>query len=238
MVDLKYIGHSAFEFKTGDKSIIVDPFVSNNDKYDYKKSNIVDIFVTHGHSDHLGEAIEISKNKKAPITAIAEVAGYCSKQKCKTRPVNLGSWLNYDWGRAIFLPAYHSSTLPDGTYGGVAASIIFDIEGVRIFHAGDTCLHSEMKTYKELYRPNIALLPIGGTYTMDVEHAVVAADWLGAKTVIPMHYNTFPEIQADLQRFAQLMQVNNTNCAILNPEQINQDAAEPAVKKEPAAAAK
>ena len=223
MVDLKYIGHSAFEFKTGDKSIIVDPMISQNKKYDYKKSNIVDIFVTHGHSDHLGDAIEISKTKKAPITAIVEVASYCSNKKCKTRPVNLGSWLNYDWGRAIFLPAYHSSTLPDGSYGGVAASILFDIEGVRIFHAGDTCLTADFKTYKELYRPNIALLPIGGTYTMDVEHAAIAADWLGAKTVIPMHYNTFPEIQADLKRFAQLIQVSNTNCAILNPEQNSQE---------------
>ena len=105
MVDLKYIGHSAFEFKTGDKSILVDPYVSINDKYDYKKSNIVDIFVTHGHSDHLGEAVEISKAKKAPITAITEVARYCADKKVKTRPVCLGSWLNYDWGRAIFLPA-------------------------------------------------------------------------------------------------------------------------------------
>ena len=82
---------------------------------------------------------------------------------------------------------------------------------------------ADFKTYKEIYRPNIALLPIGGTYTMDVEHAVVAAEWLGAKTVIPMHYNTFPEVQADLNRFAQLMQINNTNCAILNPEQIDQE---------------
>ena len=225
MVDLKYIGHSAFEFKIGDKSILVDPFVSHNPKYDYKKSNIVDIFVTHGHSDHLGEAIDIAKAKKAQITAIAEVATYCANNKCKTRPVGLGSWLNYDWGRAIFLPAYHSSTLPDGSYGGVAASILFDIEGVRIFHAGDTCLTADFKTYKEIYRPNIALLPIGGTYTMDVEHAVVAADWLGAKTVIPMHYNTFPEVQADLNRFVQLMQINNTNCAVLNPEQIDQEPA-------------
>ncbi|MBQ1612856.1 MAG: metal-dependent hydrolase [Alphaproteobacteria bacterium] len=225
MVDLKYIGHSAFEFKVGDKSILVDPFVSHNPKYDYKKSNIVDIFVTHGHSDHLGEAIDIAKAKKAQITAIAEVATYCANNKCKTRPVGLGSWLNYDWGRAIFLPAYHSSTLPDGSYGGVAASILFDFEGVRIFHAGDTCLTADFKTYKEIYRPNIALLPIGGTYTMDVEHAVVAADWLGAKTVIPMHYNTFPEVQADLNRFVQLMQINNTNCAVLNPEQIDQEPA-------------
>ena len=97
---------------------------------------------------------------------------------------------------------------------------MFDIEGVRIFHAGDTALNPAFKTYKEIYRPSIALLPIGGTYTMDVEHAVVAADWLGAKTVIPMHYNTFPEIQADLNKFLQLMQVNTTNCCILNPDEI------------------
>jgi L-ascorbate metabolism protein UlaG (beta-lactamase superfamily) len=127
--------------------------------------------------------------------------------------------LNYDWGRAIFLPAYHSSTLPDGTYGGVAASILFDIEGVRIFHAGDTCLSADFKTYKELYRPNIALLPIGGTYTMDVEHAVVAADWLGAKTVIPMHYNTFPAIAQDPVVFSNFVKQLNPKIevVIFNP---------------------
>lgn len=220
MVDLKYIGHSAFEFKTGDKSILVDPLVSINPKYDYKEANIVDIFITHAHSDHVGEAQEIAKDKKATISAVVEIANHLAEKKVKTRPVNLGSWLNYDWGRAIFLPANHSSSFADGTYGGVAASILFDIEGVRIFHAGDTCLNPDFKVYKEIYRPNIALLPIGGTYTMDVEHAVVAADWLGAKTVIPMHYNTFPEIQADLNKFLQLMQVNNTNCCILNPDEI------------------
>lgn len=220
MVDLKYIGHSAFEFTTKDKAVLVDPLVSINPKYDYKKANITDIFVTHAHSDHLGEAVEIAKAKKATITAVPEITAHIAEKKLKTRSVNFGSWLNYDWGRAIFLPAHHTSSFADGTYGGTAASILFDIEGVRIFHAGDTCLNSEFKTYKEIYRPNIALLPIGGTYTMDVEHAVIAADWLGAKTVIPMHYNTFPEIQADLNKFLQLMQVNNTQCLILNPEEI------------------
>lgn len=220
MVDLKYIGHSAFEFKTGDKSILVDPLVSVNPKYDCKAANITDIFITHAHSDHVGQAQEIAKEKKATINAVVEIANKLADKKVKTRPVNLGSWLNYDWGRAIFLPAYHSSSFEDGTYGGIATSILFDIEGVRIFHAGDTCLTPDFKAYKEIYRPNIALLPIGGTYTMDVEHAVVAAEWLGAKTVIPMHYNTFPEIQADLNKFLQLMQVNNTKCCILNPEEI------------------
>ena len=110
--------------------------------------------------------------------------------------------------------------MPDGRYAGVATGVILDVEGVRIYHAGDTALTSEMKTIKELYRPNIAMLPIGGYYTMDVEHAAMAAHWVGAQTVIPMHYNTFPQIQADLQRFNALLQVNNANCVVLDPEKI------------------
>lgn len=219
-MDLKYIGHSAFEIKTKDKSILVDPYISINPKYDWRKSNITDIFVTHAHGDHLGDAIEISKEKNAPITAVVELAAYCGKQGCETHGINFGGWINYDWGRVVFLPAFHTSSLPDGSYGGEPASIIFDIEGVRIFHAGDTCLTSEMKTIKELYSPNIALLPIGGYYTMDIEHAAVAAKWLGVQTVIPMHYNTFPNIQADLEKFTRLIQAGNTGVAILNPDEI------------------
>ncbi len=219
-MDLKYIGHSAFEIKTNDKSIIIDPLVSSNDKYDWKKSDIVDIFLTHAHNDHIGQALEIAKEKKAKITAIYELANYCSKEGADVRSINFGSWLDYEWGRALFFPAFHSTSLPDGCNAGMAASILFDIEGLRIFHAGDTCLTSEMKTIKELYRPNIAMLPIGGTYTMDIEHAAVAAEWLGAQTIIPMHYNTYPEIQADLEKFSQLIQRNNRAAVILNPEQV------------------
>ena len=107
-----------------------------------------------------------------------------------------------------------------GRYGGCAASILLDVDGVRIYHAGDTCLTGEMKTIRELYAPQIALLPIGGTYTMDVEHAAMAAKWLGVRTVIPMHYGTFPEIQADLERFRNLIAFGNTACQILNPSEI------------------
>lgn len=220
MVDLKYIGHSAFEIKNGDSAVLIDPLVSINKKYKWKDEPITDILLTHAHGDHLGEAIEIAKKKDAEITAIVELAGYCSEQGAKAKGINLGSWLQYSWGRAIFLPAYHSSSLPDGRYGGCAASILLDVDGVRIFHAGDTCLTGEMKTIRELYAPQIALLPIGGRYTMDVEHAAVAAKWLGAKTVIPMHYGTFQEIQADLEKFNKLIAFNNTVCQILNPAEL------------------
>lgn len=220
-MDIRYIGHSAFQFKTGDTTILVDPYVAVNPDYNWKEENIKDIFVTHGHSDHLGSAIEISKEKQAPITAVLEVANYCSKHGASVKGINLGGWIDYPWGRAVYVPAFHSSSLPDGSYGGMPAGIIFEIEGVRIYHAGDTSLSSEMKTIKELYNPTVALLPIGGNYTMDVDHAAIAVQWLGVKTVIPMHYNTFPEIKTDLDRFLKLVEANNTSCLILNPNELS-----------------
>ncbi len=219
-MDIRYLGHSAFQFKVGERSILVDPYVKQNDKYDWHAENITDIFVTHGHADHVGDTIEIAKEKGSTVSAVVELASYFSKEGLTTNRVNFGSWLNYPWGRAIFVPAFHSNSLPDGSYAGEAAGIIFDIEGVRIYHAGDTALTSEMKLIKELYHPTIALLPIGGHYTMDVVHAAVAAEWLGAKTVIPMHYNTFPEIRADLDMFYKLVNMNNTGCLILNPDEV------------------
>ena len=114
MVDLKYIGHSAFEIKHNDKSILIDPWVSINPKYKYKKTNIVDIFVTHGHSDHVGEAVEIAKEKDATITCVPELAKILKEQGANTKGVGFGSWINYSWGRAVFVPAFHTSSTEDG----------------------------------------------------------------------------------------------------------------------------
>ena len=220
MVDIKYIGHSAFQITNGENAVLIDPLVSQNPKYDWEKEPIKDILLTHAHSDHLGQAVEIAKKLDITITAVPELAAYCKEQGAKVKSVSLGGWLEYSWGKAIFLPAFHSSSLPDGRYGGCAASIFLDVAGARIFHAGDTCLTGEMKTIKELYAPQIAMLPIGGNYTMDVEHAVIAAKWLGVNTVIPMHYNTFPEIQADIEKFIRLVNLNNTNVGVLDPEKV------------------
>ena len=220
MVDIKYIGHSAFQITNGENAVLIDPLVSQNPKYDWEKEPIKDILLTHAHSDHLGQAVEIAKKLDITITAVPELAAYCKEQGAKVKSVSLGGWLEYSWGKAIFLPAFHSSSLPDGRYGGCAASIFLDVAGARIFHAGDTCLTGEMKTIKELYAPQIAMLPIGGNYTMDVGHAVIAAKWLGVNTVIPMHYNTFPEIQADIEKFIRLVNLNNTNVGVLDPEKV------------------
>lgn len=220
MVDIKYIGHSAFQITNGENAVLIDPMVKQNPKYDWKKEPVRDILLTHAHGDHLGQAIEIAKDLDIEITAVPELAAYCREQGAKAKSISLGCWLQYSWGRAIFLPAFHSSSLPDGRYGGCPASIFLDVAGARIYHAGDTCLSGEMKTIKELYAPQIAMLPIGGNYTMDVEHAAIAAKWLGVKTVIPMHYGTFPEIEADVERFIKLVNLNNTSVGVLDPEKI------------------
>lgn len=198
-MDIHYLGHSAFEIITKGKKILIDPFLACVP--DYKPENLSSIFVTHGHSDHLGKAIEISSETKAPITAIFELANYCAKQGARINGMGLGAWKEYNWGRAILVPAFHSSSTPDGKYAGCPCGIVFEIEGITIYHAGDTGLNSEMKVIGDLYEPDVVMLPIGGTYTMDIEHAVIASEWLKATCIIPMHYNTFDAITVDTDEF-------------------------------------
>ena len=198
-MNIKYLGHSAFEIETKGKKILIDPFLACSPNY--VPTNIYDIFVTHGHSDHLGSSIEISKKEGVPITAIFELANYCRKQGAKAIDIGLGAWREYSWGKMIAVPAFHSSTTPDGQYAGCPCGFIFEIEGETIYHAGDTCLNQEMKTIGEIYQPDIAMLPIGGTYTMDIESAVIAAEWTGASVIIPMHYNTFESINVEIEEF-------------------------------------
>lgn len=212
---ITYLGHSAFEIKTEEFKILIDPYLVCSPNYDFKGTT--HIFVTHGHGDHLGNTINISKITGAPITAVFELANYCSGYGINTKSISLGGWIKESFGRVIFTPAFHSSSAPDGTYTGCPAGIIFEIEGKRIFHTGDTCLNSEMKVVKEVYKPDIVMLPIGGCYTMDVENAAIAAEWIGANTVIPMHYNTFPAIAADTEEFKKLITNQGKVAEIMNP---------------------
>lgn len=198
---IKYLGHSAFEIELGGKKILIDPYLIKCPNY--KPEGITDIFVTHGHGDHLGSAIEISKSTGAVITAVYELANYCAKKGALTNGIGLGNWQNFEWGRAVAVPAFHSSSTPDGNYAGCPCGYVIQAEGRTLYHAGDTCLSSEMKTIGEIYQPDVVMLPIGGTFTMDIEHAVTAAEWLGASEIIPMHYNTFEQINADIDDFVR-----------------------------------
>ena len=213
-MQIKYLGHSAFEIETNDKKILIDPFLIKCPSYN--PSNVVDIFVTHGHGDHLGSAIEISKMVNAQITAVFELANYCSSKGAKANGINIGAWINYDWGKVVAVPAFHSSSTPEGFYAGCPCGFIFEIEGKRIYHAGDTGLNSEMKVIGELYAPEISMLPIGGNYTMDIEHALIASEWLETENVIPMHYNTFDAISVDINRFEEQIKSKNKTPIVLN----------------------
>lgn len=198
---LTYLGHSAFEIETKNGKILIDPFLVQLP--DYNPQGVTDIFVTHAHGDHLGSAIEIARKTGAKITAIYELANYCDSKGVNTNGIGLGAWSNYEWGRAIAVPALHSSTTPDGIYGGCPCGYVFEISGKTLYHAGDTGLSSEMKMIGEIYQPDIAMLPIGGQFTMDIEHAVIASEWLDVTAVIPMHYNTFDAITVNIEDFAR-----------------------------------
>ena len=212
-MNIKYLGHSAFEITTGSSKILIDPFLVMAPSYNY--NGVSEIFVTHAHSDHLGNAIKISKETGAVVNAIFELANYCGKMGATANGIGLGSWQKRTWGKFIAVPALHSSSI-DGIYGGNPCGYIFEIEGKYIYHAGDTSLNQEMKTIGELYAPNVAMLPIGGVYTMDVEHSVTASKWLNAQTIIPMHYNTFPAISADTKLFEEKIRELGKNAVVMS----------------------
>lgn len=210
---LTYLGHSAFEMNINGKKVLIDPFLIKSPDYDIQ--GVSDIFVTHAHSDHLGSAIEIAKKTGAKITAIFELANYCAKYGVKTNGIGLGAWIDYDWGRVAAVPAFHSSSFDDGSYGGNPCGFVFDLSGRTLYHAGDTALNSEMKIIGEVYEPDAAMLPIGGTYTMDIESAVIASEWLGVSAVIPMHYNTFDKITVDINEFERQIREKGKMPAIM-----------------------
>lgn len=210
---LTYLGHSAFEIVVNGNKILIDPFLIKSPNYNIQ--GVTDIFVTHAHSDHLGSAIEIAQKTGAKITAIFELANYCANFGVKTNGIGLGAWIDYDWGRVVAVPAFHSSSFNDGSYGGCPCGFVFDLGGRTLYHAGDTALNSEMKVIGEIYEPDAAMLPIGGTYTMDIESAVLASEWLGVSAVIPMHYNTFDKINVDINEFERQVREKSKMPAVM-----------------------
>lgn len=203
---LTFLGHSSIHIDTGNHQLIIDPFLDGNPMASAQPEEIKAdyILLTHGHSDHIGDAEKIARRTGATIIAVVELANYLKSKGLQTIGMNLGGSCTFPFGKIKFTPALHSSSVQiDGmnVYLGVAAGIILELGGYTIYHAGDTALFSDLKLIGDRNTIDLALLPIGDFFTMGPEDALLAAEWLKAKHVVPVHYNTFPPIKQDGDQF-------------------------------------
>ena len=218
---ITWLGHSAFLVE-GKKRILIDPFITGNDKAPVKPDDIdCDIIaVTHGHGDHLGDAVFISKRKNVPIVAIYELAQYISSKGANAVGMNFSGTYEYEGVKLTMVPALHSSGITEANFshdGGLPAGFIIEMDGKRVYHAGDTGLFGDMKLIGEIYHPDVALLPIGGLFTMDTKLATIAASWIKPKYVIPMHYNTWPPITANPEEMREDLERVGIKLVVLKP---------------------
>lgn len=204
MIKITFYGHSNFLIESNKGKVIIDPFFTNNPhtKVTPNEIHADGILVTHGHSDHLGNAVELSKKNGAPIVGVKELVDYCIKQGATGFRMNIGGSHNFEFGEVQLTPALHSSTTEEGIPTGNPCGFILRVENKTIYHAGDTSLSAELSLIGEMNNIDVALLPIGDIYTMGPADAAKAVEFLHPKIVIPMHYNTFPEIEQDPEDFA------------------------------------
>jgi L-ascorbate metabolism protein UlaG (beta-lactamase superfamily) len=222
MIILGYHGHACFSINDGTYNLLIDPFLSENPLADVQPEDLnpTHILVTHGHSDHLGDALSIAKRTKAQIIAPNELALYCGMQGAQVERMHIGGAHQFPFGRLKMTPAWHSSAIIQGheiIYTGAPCGFIIEMHGKTIFHAGDTGLFSDMKLIGEQKQLDYALLPIGDNFVMGPEDATEAAKLLQAKITIPMHYDTFPAIKQDPYAFLALLQQNGLQGLVLKP---------------------
>ena len=223
-MQVRFLGHASFELAEGSTRVLIDPFLKPDNPTAVVGPDEVEpthILLTHGHGDHATHAVEIAKRTGAKCVAIVELARWLTEQGVEdVADPNLGGTVELDWGWVRLVPAFHTNTLPDGRAIGIAAGLVIWIGGTAVYHLGDTCLFSDLKLVAERTPINVALVPIGGHYTMDQEDAVTAAELLDADTVIPMHYDTFSPIAADPERFKRDVEASprtSSEVVILRP---------------------
>ncbi|SDG01276.1 L-ascorbate metabolism protein UlaG, beta-lactamase superfamily [Methanolobus vulcani] len=209
-VVLTWIGHSCFRIDVNDTMVLIDPFITGNPSAKVKADELWPdiIAVTHGHWDHLGDTVEIAKRAGCTVVCIHELSQYLKSKDIKTEGMNIGGTVKIGNLSFTMTDARHSSSIDEAGRkidGGRAAGFVIKACERSIYHAGDTGLFGDMTLISRLYDPEIALLPIGGRYTMGPEDAALAVEMLRPRTVVPMHYNTFDGIAQDSQYFVSLV---------------------------------
>jgi L-ascorbate metabolism protein UlaG (beta-lactamase superfamily) len=219
-VEIRFLGHACFELSDGTSRVLIDPFLSGNPKAAAKPDEMdpTHILLTHGHIDHVLDAAEIAKRTGATCVALVETANWLGKQGVENVvDPNLGGTVEFDWGWVKLVQAFHSSETADGTVT-YASGLVVSIGGKTVYHLGDTCLFGDLKLIAQRTPVDVAIVPIGGHYTMDRHDAVVAAELIGAATVIPCHFNTFPPIETDAQAFkADVESSTSSKVVVLEP---------------------
>lgn len=214
---LTYLGHSAVKIEIANKIIYVDPFLSGNPKAPITVDEITHadiVIVTHDHSDHLGDAFVIAKKTNAWLVSQYEITVMANENGItKVESMNIGGPISVEGIKIALTPAFHTSQT------GAPTGVVIQALGKTVYHAGDTGLFSDMKLIGELYKPDIALLPIGGRYTMDIYQAAKAVEFIKPKYVIPIHYNTFDSIKADPYEFEKLVK-GIAEVVILKPGEV------------------
>ena len=219
-MDIRFLGHACFELSDGDTTVLVDPFLTGNPKAAAQADELTPsaILLTHGHADHLGDTVDIAKRANCPVVAIVELANEIGSNGVEqVFDPNIGGTVKFDWGWVKLTPAWHTAVTPSGT-PHTPAGLLIGFGGKTIYHLGDTALFSDLALVSRRDRIDVALMCIGGHYTMDRHDAVMAADLIKADTVIPCHYNTFPAIETDAQAFkADVESQTSSKVVVLEP---------------------
>lgn len=214
-----FLGHSCVTLTDGKYNLIVDPFLTGNPQATVSADEIdVNyILATHGHGDHIGEAVEIAKRTKATIIANFELANLCAKQGAEIHPMHIGGSHPFDFGRVKLTIAHHGGGYGEdaSVYTGPPVGFLINIGGKTVYHPGDTGLFYDMKLIGEMNSIDLAFLPIGDNFTMGIDDAVKAVEFLQPKKVVPFHYGAWPVIEADPADFAA--KVKGIEVVILKP---------------------
>ena len=215
-MDIRFLGHACFELSEGETRVLIDPFLSQNPAAPVGPGEVspTHLFLTHGHFDHWGDVVDIAKRTGARCVAIKELADELQGQGVQdVADPNLGGTVEFEGGWVRLVPAWHTSTTPTGTVN-TAAGLVISLGGTVVYHLGDTALFSDLELVGRRDPIDVALIPIGGHYTMDRHDGAVAAELVGARQVIPCHYDTFPPVETDAQAFKSDVQAR-TGCEVI-----------------------